>query len=149
MCGKGVRNGLKYWKTNYLFHCHLVIFGISQSYDFDVIVHAGEPLDVEWLLNFIKNRMESFWETWNFHWKVVERYDCIISRNISRILKRILNPVHWMWRPTQRWEFPKGATLCGKVQVLMFNSLWILGVAEMCILLVRYLELFSHVVKTT
>ena len=30
-CGKGVGKGLKYWKTNYLLHCHLIIFGyVSQ-----------------------------------------------------------------------------------------------------------------------
>ena len=31
MGGKGVGNGLKYWKTNYLLYCHLVIFGYTSQ----------------------------------------------------------------------------------------------------------------------
>ena len=29
MCGRGVGNGLKFWKTNDLLYCHLVIFALS------------------------------------------------------------------------------------------------------------------------
>ena len=54
MCDKEVGKGLEYSKTNYLLHCHLVIFGLilsmflqSKSYDFDAIAHAGAPLGVK------------------------------------------------------------------------------------------------------
>ena len=52
MCGKGVGNGSEYLKTNYVLYCHLVILGLiyamfltSQSYDFDVIAHAGAGVE--------------------------------------------------------------------------------------------------------
>ena len=47
MCGKGVGNELKYWKTNVLyshiaiFELILAMFLIFQSCDFDVIEHIG------------------------------------------------------------------------------------------------------------
>ena len=56
ICVKEVENGLKYWKTNYVLHCHLVFFGLilamflrSQSYDFVVTAHTGALLGVELL----------------------------------------------------------------------------------------------------
>ena len=46
MCGKGVGNGLNKLRTLMSFgHFQLILatFLRSQSYDFDVIVHAGTP----------------------------------------------------------------------------------------------------------
>ena len=57
--------------------CFLAIFGLiltmfltSQPYDFDAFAHAGAPLGVECCAKFRENRMDSFWEIWNFHEKV-------------------------------------------------------------------------------
>ena len=48
MCGKSVGNDLKYWKTLLLrtLLSFSPIFLRPQSYEFDVIVHAGAPLGV-------------------------------------------------------------------------------------------------------
>ena len=39
---------------------------------------------------FHKNCMDSFWQIWNFHWKVGrKRYDCVSSRNFFPTPKKI------------------------------------------------------------
>ena len=43
-----------------IFGLILAIFLRSQSYDFDVIAHAGEPLSVERLSKIFKIRLGSF-----------------------------------------------------------------------------------------
>ena len=54
----------------------LVIFGLilarflrSQYYDFDAIAHTG-AFGCRITEENYKYRMDSFWEIWNFHWKV-------------------------------------------------------------------------------
>ena len=59
----------------------LVIFGLilamffkSLSYDFDVIAHAGAPLGVEWLENFIK-----------LVWTIFEKLEIFIKRSVEKL----------------------------------------------------------------
>ena len=40
-----------------------------QSYDFDIIAHAGAPLGVKWLCK-ISLKSHGVRTIWNFHWKV-------------------------------------------------------------------------------
>ena len=46
------------------------MFLASHPYDFDASAHAGAPLGVEWLQNFIKKKYGQFLRNLKFSWKV-------------------------------------------------------------------------------
>ena len=61
-----------------IFGIILAMFLSSQSYDFDAIAHAGAPLDVEWLQNFMK-----------IVWTVFEKFEIFIERSGEKKTTRL------------------------------------------------------------
>ena len=56
--GKAIGNGLKFWKTNYLLHCHLIIFGpilaVSQITVIRFWCHRTHRALIRWIIFFIE-----------------------------------------------------------------------------------------------
>ena len=80
--------------------CFLAIFGLilamfltSQPYDFDAIAHAGAPLGVEWLQNFVKIVWTVFEKFEIFMKRSGEKkqHDCISIRKFSPTPKKCQN----------------------------------------------------------